>query len=123
MFFLNQFLFKPVLRVIDARKEKVEGTHESAASLNEKAGQYQETYESRMTEAKERLDRETASMREDAVNASRAKMDEARGESMQQVESMRRRIAAEYQKVQEEMTAEIKVIARQISGKILERDI
>jgi len=42
---------------------------------------------------------------------------------MQQVENMRQRIAVEYQKVQKEMTADIKVIARQISGKILERDI
>ncbi len=123
MIFLNQFLFKPVLRVIDARREKVEGTHESAASLNEQAGQHQATYESRMTQTRERLEKESASVREDAVDTSRARMDKARSEAMQQVENMRQRIAAEYQKVQGEMAADIEVIARQISGKILERDI
>lgn len=123
MIFLNQFLFKPVLKVIDARKEKVEGTHESAETLNERASQHQATYEARIAETKERLDRESVSMREDAVNTSRNSMDKARGEAMQQVENMRQRIAVEYQKVQEEMTTDINVIARLISGKILERDI
>jgi F-type H+-transporting ATPase subunit b len=123
MIFLNQFLFKPVLRVIDARREKVEGTYESAEALNERASQHQAAYESHMTRTRERLEKESASVREEAVNASRIRMDNARSEAMQQVENMRQRIAAEYQKVQEEMTADIKVIARQISGKILERDI
>jgi len=123
MIFLNQFLFKPVLRVIDARREKVEGTHESAATLNEQASQHQATYESRMIQTKEKLEKESTSVREDAVGTSRTRMDKARNEAMQQVENMRQRIAAEYQKVQGEMTADIKVIARQISGKILERDI
>jgi len=123
MFFLNQFLFKPVLRVIDARREKVEGTHESAATLNQQASQHQATYESRMTQTRERLEKESASMRESAVGTSRNRMDKARNEAMQQVENMRQRIAVEYQKVQEEMTTDIEVIARQISGKILERDV
>ena len=123
MIFLNQFLFKPVLRVIDARKEKVEGTHESAETLNEQASQHQATYESRMSQTREKLEKESASVREGAVDTSRNRMDKARSEAMQQVENMRQRIAMEYQKVQKEMTADIKVIARQISGKILERDI
>ncbi len=121
--FLNQFLFKPVLRVIDARREKVEGTHESAETLNERARQHQANYESRINQAKERAEQESAVIREAALNDSREKMDKARGEAMQQVEDLRQRIAAEYEKVREEMTADIKAIARQISGKILERDI
>jgi len=123
MIFLNQFLFKPVLRVIDARKEKVEGTHESAEALNEQASQHQATYESRISQTREKLEKESTSVREGAVDTSRNRMDKARSEAMQQVENMRQRIAVEYQKVQKEMTADIKVIARQISGKILERDI
>jgi len=123
MIFLNQFLFKPVLRVIDARKEKVEGTHESAETLNERARQHQANYESRINQAKERVEQESAALREAALKDSRSRMDKARGEAMQQVEEIRQRIAVEYEKVREEMTADIKVIARQISGKILERDI
>ncbi|MEA2108884.1 MAG: ATP synthase F0 subunit B [Pseudomonadota bacterium] len=123
MIFLNQFLFKPVLRVIDARREKVEGTHESAVALNERSSQHQAAYESRMTQTREKLEQESASLREETMSTSRVRMDKARSEAMQQVENMRQRIAAEYQKVQVEMTADIKVIARQISGKILERDV
>jgi len=106
MIFLNQFLFKPVLRVIDARREKVEGTHESAETLNEQASQLQATYESRMTQTRERLEKESASVREEAVNTSRIRMDNARSEAMQQVENMRQRIAAEYQKVQADRLGE-----------------
>jgi len=63
MIFLNQFLFKPVLRVIDARKEKVEGTHESAEALNEQASQHQATYESRISQTREKLEKESTSLR------------------------------------------------------------
>jgi F-type H+-transporting ATPase subunit b len=123
MIFLNQFLFKPVLRVIDARREKVEGTHESAETLNERAKQHQANYEARINQAKEQAEQASAVIREATIKDSKDKMDKARGEAMKQVEEIRQRIAVEYQKVQEEMTADIKEIARQISGKILERDI
>ncbi len=123
MIFLNQFLFKPVLRVIDARREKVEGTHGSAETLNEQASQHRATYESRMIQTRERLEQECSSAREEALAVSRSRMEKARVEALQQVENMRQRIAAEYQEVQREMAVDIKVIARHISAKILERDI
>ena len=123
MIFLNQFLFKPVLRIIDARIEKVEGTMASAAEIKERAKQHQETYESRLTQAREKMAAESAMVREKALQKAREQMDRARNEALQMVEEVSQRLETEYRKVKIEMVSEIDQIARLISGKILERDI
>ncbi|MBN2331825.1 MAG: ATP synthase F0 subunit B [Deltaproteobacteria bacterium] len=123
MIFLNQFLFKPVLRIVDARREKVEGTQESAAQTNARTREHKESYETQIAQAQERLARESQAVREKTAGAAREQMDKARDEAMRLVESMRQRIDVEYDKVRAEMAGDIDQVARLISGKILGRDV
>jgi F-type H+-transporting ATPase subunit b len=123
MIFLHQFLFKPVLRIIDARRERVEGTLEKAAQLNEKAARSRTEYEASVAETHARLEREAALVREETAQAARQEMDRARVESLLLVEDARRRIQLEYDRVRVQMKDDIAEIAGQISAKILERSV
>ncbi|MBN2231485.1 MAG: ATP synthase F0 subunit B [Deltaproteobacteria bacterium] len=123
MIFLNQFLFKPVLRVVDARREKVEGTRESADQLNARAARNRDDYETRVAETRARLDRETVAVRDETAQAARQEMDRARGEAARLVEDVRGRIEHEYDRVRSQMKDDIKGFAGQISAKILGRNV
>jgi len=123
MIFLNFFLFKPVLRIIDARKAKVEGTFASAREMQEQAGKNQEDYRVRLTAAKEELFARTSAMRESASKESRELMEKAREEAMAQVEATRDRVRQDIEVVRKELAANIDSLAREIAGKVLDKKI
>ncbi|MBN2808570.1 MAG: ATP synthase F0 subunit B [Deltaproteobacteria bacterium] len=123
MVFLNYFLFKPVLRVIDARQAKVEGTFASAEDLQSRATASREEYESKLNAAREKLFVRVAAARESASRESKALMEKAREEALSQVESTRERVKSDSLIVRRELTAKVDSLARGIAGKILERQL
>ncbi|MCD6291970.1 MAG: ATP synthase F0 subunit B [Deltaproteobacteria bacterium] len=123
MVFLHFFLFKPVLRVIDARQAKIEGTFAGAQELKDKASQDQVEYQAKLDGAKETLFAHTAAARESAVQESKLLMDKAREEALSQVESTRERVRYDSEIVQRELIASVDGLAHEIATKILERKI
>ncbi|NPA24847.1 MAG: ATP synthase F0 subunit B [Deltaproteobacteria bacterium] len=123
MIFLHFFLFKPVLRVIDARQAKIEGTMAGAEELQEKAAENRQNYESKISAAKERIFARTAAIRESAAKEAKEFMDKAREEAMAQVEATKERIKRDSEVVRKELRGSINVLARDIAVKILEREI
>ncbi len=123
MVFLHFFLFKPVLRVVDARQAKVEGTFAGAEDLQVEAKKDQDEYQTKLGAAKERLFARTAAIRESATKDSKGLMEKAREEAQAQVESTKERVRNDSEIVRKELVANVDGLAREIAGKILERKI
>jgi len=123
MVFLHFFLFKPVLRVIDARQAKIEGTMAGAGELEKKAAENRHTYEHRIAAAKERIFSRTATIRESAANEAKEIMAKARDEALAQVEATRERIRHDSEVVRKELRGSIDELAHGIATKILGREI
>lgn len=123
MIFLHFYLFKPVLRVIDARKAKVEGTFAGAEDLKAKALSSQNEYQGKLDIAKERLFAKTAAIREASAKEAKELMEKARDEALGQVESTKERVRQDTEIVRKELVANVDSLARGIAGKILERQI
>ena len=123
MVFLHFFLFKPVLRVIDARQAKVEGTMAGAEDLQTKAAKDRDAYQAKLDALKEKLFARTAAIRESAAKESKGLMEKAREEALVQVESTKERVLHDSEIVRKELVANVDSLAREIAGKILERQI
>ncbi len=123
MVFLHFFLFKPVLRVIDARQAKVEGTFARAEDLQSKSAKDQAEYQAKLDASKEKLFARTAAIRENAAKESKGLMEKAREEALAQVESTKERVRHDSEVVRKELVANVDGLAREIAGKILERAI
>jgi len=123
MIFLKYFLFKPVLRVIDARQAKVEGTFVGAKDLQVKAATSKEEYQAKLGAAKEKLFARAAAIRESAAKESKGLMEKAREEALSQVESTKERVQHDSEIVRRELVANVDSLARSIAGKILDRQI
>ena len=123
MVFLHFFLFKPVLRVVDARQAKVEGTFAGAKELQAKADSDQVEYQAKLANSKEKMFARTAAIRESAAKESKALMEKAREEALAQVESTKERVRLDIEVVRKELVANVDGLARGIAGKILERQI
>jgi len=123
MVFLHFFLFKPVLRVIDARKAKVEGTFAGAKDLQAQAETSQSEYQSKLDVAKEKLFANAAAIREGAAKEAKELMEKAREEALSQVESTKERVQHDSEIVRKELVSNVDSLAREIAGKILDRQI
>ncbi|MCK5914876.1 MAG: hypothetical protein KAG92_01955 [Deltaproteobacteria bacterium] len=123
MIFLHFYLFKPVLRVIDARQAKVEGTFASAKDMRVKANENQDKYLARLAASKEELFARTSVIREEATKESRELMDKAREEALAQVESTKDRVRQDIEVVRKELVASVDGLAREIAGKVLDKKI
>ncbi|MCK5539985.1 MAG: ATP synthase F0 subunit B [Deltaproteobacteria bacterium] len=123
MVFLHFFLFKPVLRVVDARQAKVEGTFASAEDLQNRAKKDQDEYQAKLDASKEKLFARTAAIRESSAKESKGLMERAREEALAQVESTKERVRHDSEIVRKELVASVDGLAREIAGKILERQI
>ncbi len=123
MVFLHFYLFKPVLRVIDARQAKVEGTFAGAEDLQAKATTSQSEYQGKLDAAKEKLFARTAAIRESEMKESKGLMEKAREEALSQVESTKERVRHDSEIVRKELVANVDTLARSIASKILDRKI
>lgn len=123
MIFLHFYLFKPVLKVIDARQAKVEGTFAGAEDLKRQAATFKSDYEGKLTAARDEIASTAAANREKALREARELMDRSREEALAQVESSRERIQAESGEVKTQLAGQVEGLARAIAGKILERQI
>ncbi len=123
MVFLHFFLFKPVLRVIDARQARIKGTLAEADELRSQAVVNRREYEKKITAAKERVSVRSAALRESVAQETRKLLERAREEAMAQVEAAKERIRQDSKAVQRELQDNIGTLAREIAAKVLEREI
>ena len=123
MIFLHFYLFKPVLRVIDARQAKVEGTFAGAKEMRAQATRNQDDYQARLAASKEALFARTLAIREEAAKESRELMEKAREEAMAQVAATKDRVRQDIEVVRKELVANVDSLAREIAGKVLDKKI
>lgn len=123
MVFLHFFLFKPVLRVVDARQAKVEGTFTRAKDLQERADMDQSEYQAKLDGSKEKMFARTAAIRGSAAKEAKGLMEKAREEALAQVESTKERVRHDSEVVRKELAVKVDGLAHEIAGKILERQI
>lgn len=123
MIFLHFYLFKPVLRVIDARQAKVEGTFASAKEMRTQATRNQDDYLARLAASKEAMFARTSAIRDESAKESRELMDKAREEAMAQVASTKDRVRQDIEVVRKELIANVDNLAREIAGKVLDKKI
>jgi F-type H+-transporting ATPase subunit b len=120
---LNQFLFKPLRRVIDERERR---TNEARAALEEARA----VQERRLDEIENRLKearRDAFEVRDAAARAGRAKreefMAEARQEAHKVVDEARQEIAGDLETARKDLEAEAERLAQMIAERVLGRPV
>jgi F-type H+-transporting ATPase subunit b len=119
---LSRFLFRPYLKMRDARHKGIEGAREEASSMQERARQTNADYDAKLTKARVRGAEERARLRGEGAIHERQVLGVARDEAQKTLDAARARISADAGKARETLTAESTVLAKQIVKKILGRE-
>ncbi len=120
---LKKLLFKPVTKVVSARREKVDGMLREAQEAKEKAEQDRETYAAQLSHAQEDA---AEVMRRAAQSANRTGDEIIRAAETRAQEMLKRAdedIAQEKKKAVNEMKEELSGISLTIAEKVVGREI
>ena len=120
---IKKFLFKPVKKVVDARRAAIDEDYAQAKAAREEAEESRKNYEEAMAAAKETGDQIIA----DANRAAEYRSNEILSEAREWATEIRRQAEAdavlERKKAEDEMKHEIANVSTQLTGKLLGREI
>ncbi|HEY7957459.1 MAG: ATP synthase F0 subunit B [Polyangia bacterium] len=120
---LNQFLFKPYLKMRAARDEGIVGARHKAQDMEARARKIIADYDDRMLRAKQRGAEERARLRSEAAVRERQLLGAARDESARALKESRGQVQAQAAQAEKSLKGEADALAREMASKILGREV
>ena len=120
---IKKFLYKPVKKIMDARRAAIDEDYAQAKTAREEAEQTRQNYEEAMAAAKMTGDQIIA----DANRTAEFRSNEIVAEARERANEIRRQAETdavlERKKAEDEMKHEIANVSAQLTGKLLQREI
>jgi F-type H+-transporting ATPase subunit b len=120
---LNALIFRPLLRTLELRGEKIEGARERAAAVSKQAGEVLTRYEGRVGAAQ----REAEGMRRQALETARRDQArigaDARAAAEREVADARAGVAGALDSARVALRGETERLARDVAAKVLGRPL
>ncbi len=117
---MKKFLFKPVLAVLEKRKEMIASNMEEARKSQQEAESLKSDYEEKLSSAKEEAQAIVHNARELAEQERAGLLEKTRVESEQMIEKAKAAILSEQEQAQQEAKEEIAKLAVLAARKIIE---
>ena len=120
---VKRFLFKPVKKIVDARRAAIDNDYAQAQAARDQAEESRQNYEAAMAAAKQTSDQIIA----DATRTAEHRSNEIVAEAREKATDIRRQAEAdavlERRKAEDDMKHEIAEVSTQLTGKLLQREI
>jgi len=123
MFLLNKLLYKPVLKMLADREERVSGGREQAKKLVEEGEQIFGTYNQKLHAAKLDAVAVKNATRKEAVDQANGIIDDARRKADAIVADVQKEMSEEIARVKKELEPELGIMASTIAQQILGRKV
>ncbi len=120
---LNWGIFKPVLKILEERKNRTVGEKEKAKAFDQRALEMTTLLEKRMEEARQIGLRRKEETRSTGEKFGEGVLKTVRLEMTQKMEELRTKIEAESKKATLQLRQYAQEISREIASKVLEREI
>ena len=120
---INQLLLKPLLSVMDKRKQSVDGNRKAAAQAGAESEEMQSKYESEIERAKKDAAQEKEKIKKLAEEEEQKVIIAARENAGDLVAQIREKIAAEYKQARDQLQADSEAMGKDIAARILGRSV
>ena len=123
LFLLNVMIFKPLLGLLDRRKQLTSGTVEEAKQLTEKAQNLIEDYNTKINEARSEATEKRMEIRREAQLIAEKMIGEAREESQAVLEKYKIELNDQVSEIKEKIKPEIEGLAQDIATKVIGTEV
>ena len=117
----NRFVLQPVLKVLLARVEAVEGTTRRASELREEAAAQRSDLEERLAQARAEAQARRVGILAETEAEERSLIDAARGAAAAGIAELRETVAGELESARSALEADARGLAEEAAAKILGR--
>ena len=119
MFFLNMWLFRPILRTIEARQAKVNKDNDGVKSLSATISASEEEYQAKLADVNEKIRVARQSALAEAKEAAGKILEQVKADSKQVLDAGNKEIAAERQSALDQVASLSEELAQLINAKVL----
>ena len=123
LFFLNKFLFKPMIQVLEERKSKTTGREIEAKRLEEESIEKERLYLEGVRKARNEMAEVKMQLRAEGLKVQRQKLDQARAEANGHLASFREELQTEREAARAELVEQAQALSRVAVSRILGREI
>ncbi len=120
---LGHFCYKPVLKVLDARKERIKNDLDSAAKSKEDAAKLKESYEAELKDAQAKAQEIVDKAVKEAKVQAQAQIDEAHAAIAKTKEQATQQIERERKDALEDLKAQVAALSCDIAAKIISKNM
>jgi F-type H+-transporting ATPase subunit b len=120
---LNVLLFKPLRAALASRKATIDGDLAWSRSLDEQIHAQVAEYEAKLQEARQRGSQERMALRQAAQSEEARLLGAANETASQRLQALKEQVAGEAETARQGLRGETEVLARQIAGKVLGRNV
>ena len=120
---LNVLLFKPLRAALASRKATIDGDLARSRSLDEQVHAQVAEYEAKLQEARQRGSQERMALRQAAQSEEARLLGAANETASQRLQALKEQVAGEAETARQGLRGETEVLARQIAGKVLGRNV
>lgn len=120
---LNKLLYRPLLAVLEQRRETIEGSHNKAKNLQTEIDEKMVRYQAQLSEAKTSANLERANLKQTAVAEESKILGEAQQKAADRLQVIKSQVSAEAAEASKTLQAEAKGLAGQIATKVLGREL
>jgi len=121
VFLVNHLLFRPVVKVLERRREATTGAQEKALSLQKKAENEETVLEEKLLKARQEAAIERDKLRKKILVAQKTVIDQAKRTMEKDIPALREKATAEARKVEVFLKGEVDALAEKIVKKTLGR--
>jgi F-type H+-transporting ATPase subunit b len=121
VFLINHLLFRPVVKVLERRREATTGAQEKAMSLQEKAEREEAILEERLLKARQKAALERDNLRKEILAEQKMVIEQAKHSVEKDIPALKEKAVAEAGKVEVALKGEIDALAEKIVEKTLGR--
>lgn len=123
LWFLNKFVFKPILKAVDEREGRFKGLDHDSKALLARGEKALTDYEKKVAQIRHDSAEVTANARKEAQEASLKIIDEAKNSFKQTVDKARLDIAKDSETASAVIKKEVSLFSGLIASKIIGRDV
>jgi F-type H+-transporting ATPase subunit b len=120
---LNHLLYKPLLKILDERKEKIEGTLEEAERMMEEAERKLDEYNNRIRQARQQAQQIVAEGRLKAAEEQKRVLAEVRKEAEERLEKLQKELEAQKASAREVLRRQAEALSIRIAERVLGRSL
>lgn len=120
---LNKLLYRPLMKIINERRETIEGSHAKAKELETEIDEKMRRYQQQLDDAKSLATEERNKLKKAAAEEESKILSEAHGKATAQLQIIKEQVADEADKAAIALKNEAQTLAGQIATKVLGREL